>query len=214
MGRVGLVGLFGLLVACGGSTVIGSSGTGGEGGAAGSTSATGGSSSTTANEPPAAVGGSSGEGGSTFVWENDCAMTGIAVDKGFGPVILLDSVCPDDFWSEQHYEGATAYEYIGGGFTGELDFRACDAAGDRRIVLNAFLDGTGTLMLDGGRYTEMPGEDYELTAGTLDVTVDGEVGQVVEGSYQGTFAPVQNDGPPIQLTGPVRACHLPTFAAP
>lgn len=206
---------FSFFIACGGHTVAGSSGSGGgtEDASVGSSSGTGGASSASGAGGAGASSGSSGQGGNVVAWENECSSTGIAVDKGVGPVVLLDRACPDDGWSLQFYDGATAYQ-TAPGFSGYLDFFACDATGQQRISLSGTIDGTGTFMLTAGRYQGAPGDDYQLSAGSLTITADGEERQIVEGSYQGTFTPLQNDGPAIQLGGSLRVCHLPVLALP
>jgi hypothetical protein len=208
-------GLLTLVVAlgCGASTIVeddasttSTSGTSTGGAASGSTSSSGAASGS--------GGFNTGTGGvMTLPWENDCGMTGIAIDSGVGPVAVLDRACPNDMWSMAHYDGATAYD-VAGGVVSHLDFRACDASGEQRIWLSGMVNGIGAVTLTGGQFQEAPGVSYTLNTGTMAVTNDVDIGQVLNGNYDGSFNPDQNDGPPIALSGEVGACILPTLALP
>jgi len=210
--RLGVLAVVALTSACGSQTVV----DGSQGGGGSATSSSSGSTNSTGGGASSSGAGGFGIGGSGTgmpAWENDCAMTGIVVSGPVGPDVLLDRACPNDDWAQSHYDGANAYD-VAAGVVGNLELSACDASGDQRISFFASVNGVGPATILDAQYQVAPSESYTMSSGVMETTNDAQQGQVLEGNYQGTFNPDQNDGPPIQLGGDIRACILPTLARP
>jgi hypothetical protein len=152
-----------------------------------------------------------GAGGSEpMPWEHSCTMTGIDIFAGSGSFDVLDG-CADDWWASQHYDGAVGYADFAG-FVGSVTFRACSADGTKRLFIDLSIDGTGSHIVSYASYSDETG-DYNAFSGTVDITSDGDVGEMLVGSYDVTFNP-NGGGPPLHMTGGLRACHIPDLHLP
>jgi len=209
LGGVILTGALASLAACGAEVVV----SGGDGGTATAQGGHGTGQGAGGDDDGFNLGGFGGEGGVESVpWKHNCTITGIGVDMGGEPVAILNEVCPDDYWAAMHHDGAVAYD-VAAGFVGHLDFHACASDGGEQIHFGANIDGSGSFTLTTGSYLD-GAASYQLASGTLVIAADGDVGEMLMGSYTATFGPTGGGGEPIVLSGEVRACHLPVHALP
>jgi len=166
-----------------------------------------------------AVGGSGGSGGADV--EYDCTGTQLTIEpqpspgqaSAFGNATLT-GFCQDTHGASFH-DGPSTYELTSGSVTSaHIDACADDAtvtfevasgtqSGDHNMISATIVDGTDTWQLVAG-------------SGTLTVSTEGDVGQIVEGTYDATMEKGQSPGLALQavVQGAFRLCRVPDLVDP
>lgn len=140
---------------------------------------------------------------------NACGdMTVIIAAPGTGGGAALPSSCPGSYGAS-YFAGPTA-DYSSGKGPGPADLtvQGCDAQG-RELKLHFQTASPSPYPLSGSSIYSDGQTTWQLAAGSATLSLEGMVGELIEGAYDATFDPGT-----LQLSGTFRVCHVPDIALP